>query len=579
MVNVEGKNLLLVEDEELVAFSKTDLLTKLGYKVLLAESGERAVELASSEPAIDLILMDIDLGYGIDGAETARRILRERNIPIVFHSVHADSVNLEKVRGIPHFGYVMKSSCDLMLETSIERALVLFQTGEKYRSLYLTCPDPIIISGIDGRVFDLNDCFSKTFGYTRQELVDKNIEGVFLPDEPGLRTSRVSQLLRQGSVENIELPIRAKNGNILTCLVSARIVNAEDDPQILTILRDITKRKKTEEALRLSEEKYRVIFNNEIYAICIFDLETLRLLDVNDAYLRLYGYSREELLGGMTIHDITVEHEESETATAKAKTEGTTYIPLRYHRKKDGTLFPVEIVGGPYEWNGRRVMFALAHDITDRVRSGHEISTLLDEKNLLLDEVHHRVKNNMNTVISLLSLQESTMKDSAAASALKEAQNRIRSMGLLYEKLYQTGSIQEICLRDYLPALVEEIIRILATKTKIKTRITVDDSKLDIKILSGLGIIVNELITNAVKYAFLGREEGLIYVTASRSGDRLLVSIGDDGSGIPASVNLENSAGLGFKIIQALINQYAGTIRIERSGGTRFDLLLKIQES
>jgi diguanylate cyclase (GGDEF)-like protein/PAS domain S-box-containing protein len=118
--------------------------------------------------------------------------------------------------------------------------------------------------------------------------------------------------------------------------------------------------------LRESEEKYSIVFNNEIYAICIFDLETLKLLEVNKAYERLYGYSREELLSGMDIHDITAEHQDSDAATVQATREGTTFIPLRYHRRKDGTIFPIEIVGGPYVWRGRKVMFALAHDITKR---------------------------------------------------------------------------------------------------------------------------------------------------------------------------------------------------------------------
>lgn len=118
--------------------------------------------------------------------------------------------------------------------------------------------------------------------------------------------------------------------------------------------------------LREGEEKYRIIFNNEIYAIFIFDLETLKLIDVNQAYCHLYGYSRQELLSGMTTHDITADAEVSAVAINQAINEGTTFTPLNYHRKKDGTVFPVEIVGGPYTWKNQKVMFALAHDITYR---------------------------------------------------------------------------------------------------------------------------------------------------------------------------------------------------------------------
>ena len=128
--------------------------------------------------------------------------------------------------------------------------------------------------------------------------------------------------------------------------------------------------------LKESEEKYSIIFNNEVYAICIFDLETLQLLDVNKAYEQVYGYSREELLSGMTIHDITAEHQASDEAMVKAVNAGTTFIPLGYHRRKDGGIFPVEIVGGPYVWRNRKVMFTLAHDITDRKKDEQEIRKL-----------------------------------------------------------------------------------------------------------------------------------------------------------------------------------------------------------
>ena len=138
---------------------------------------------------------------------------------------------------------------------------------------------------------------------------------------------------------------------------------------------DVTDEHRALEELSDNEAKYRVLFHNELYAVCIFDLDTLQLLDANETYTRVYGYSHEELVSGMTVHDITAEREVSDKATAQAAREGTIHIPVRYHRRKDGTVFPVEIVGGPYEWRGRRVMFALARDITDRQRMQAEIES------------------------------------------------------------------------------------------------------------------------------------------------------------------------------------------------------------
>lgn len=125
-------------------------------------------------------------------------------------------------------------------------------------------------------------------------------------------------------------------------------------------------RKRTEEALRESEEKYRILFSNELVAISLFEAQGLQLLDVNPAFERMYGYSRAELLGGMTVRDISAEPAQSRASVQQALTGGTMFVPLRYHRKKDGTVFPVELVSGPFRWKDRTVFFAWIQDITER---------------------------------------------------------------------------------------------------------------------------------------------------------------------------------------------------------------------
>lgn len=125
--------------------------------------------------------------------------------------------------------------------------------------------------------------------------------------------------------------------------------------------------------LRDSEEKYRTIFKNDIYAISLFDVETLKYLDVNDTFCSLYGYSKEELFTNTTMDQITTQPEKTKAGIEESITRGSIFVPLRYHKKKDGTIFPVEIVGGPFTWKGKMVMFSLAHDISDRIKADEKL--------------------------------------------------------------------------------------------------------------------------------------------------------------------------------------------------------------
>jgi PAS domain S-box-containing protein len=178
------------------------------------------------------------------------------------------------------------------------------------------------------------------------------------------------------------------------CLLHRFKIGRNDQGQPLSMsgsVADITRRKQVEQALRESEEKYRVLFQNELFAICIFDLVDFHFLDVNDAFVRLYGYSKQELVPGMTILDITAEKQDSVDKTRQSEAEGTIFIPLHYHRKKDGTLVPVEIVGGPYIWRGERVMFGLIHDISPRLQA----EQALRESEATLNSFFNGIQQNM----------------------------------------------------------------------------------------------------------------------------------------------------------------------------------------
>jgi PAS domain S-box-containing protein len=214
-------------------------------------------------------------------------------------------------------------------------------------------------------------------------------------------------------------------------------------------------------------------------------------------------------------------------------------------------------------------------DIDEQKRAGERIKGLLSEKELLLKEVHHRIKNNMNTISSLLSIQAGTVTDPGAIAALEDAGRRIQSMSVLYDKLYRSISFTELSFAEYVSSLVDEVVANFPNCRSVMVRKNLEDFLLDAKRLQTLGIVVNELLTNTMKYAFKGRAHGLVTVAAAAAGDSVVISIQDDGIGMPESVSFENSTGFGLQLVNALAQQLGGTIHIERGNGTKIVLEFK----
>jgi two-component sensor histidine kinase len=223
--------------------------------------------------------------------------------------------------------------------------------------------------------------------------------------------------------------------------------------------------------------------------------------------------------------------------------------------------------------SGVLLVFAeIAASAIKRKEAEARIESLLREKEALLHEVHHRVKNNMGTMVSILSLQSRACGEGPAREALLDAMGRLQSMGTLYDKLYRSEELREMSLRDYLPALVEEIVAQYPNAAQVELRTEIEDFPLGVKPLSTLGILVNELVSNAMKYAFPGGRRGAIRVSARAKERRVLVLVEDDGIGMPAGVGLESSTGFGLGLVAILAEQLGGSIALSRRRGASFRL-------
>ncbi|MGZ7120109.1 MAG: histidine kinase dimerization/phosphoacceptor domain -containing protein [Methanobacterium sp.] len=218
----------------------------------------------------------------------------------------------------------------------------------------------------------------------------------------------------------------------------------------------------------------------------------------------------------------------------------------------------------------------IARNITERKIMEDKIKKSLEEREMLIKETHHRVKNNLMVISSLLSLQARYIKDQETQEIFKDSQNRARSMAIIHEKLYQTTDLKKIDFGEYIQKLSLELFRTYSDKSKdIDLDLDVEDHQLDVNTSIPLGLIVNELISNSIKHAFLNGGSGQIRVKFLKEGSKYIFEVSDNGIGLPDEFNLEEVDTLGLSLVVSLVDQIRGELEYDGHDGTRFTIIFK----
>ncbi len=324
-----------------------------------------------------------------------------------------------------------------------------------------------------------------------------------------------------------------------------------------------------EEDMRRSEEKYRGLFVWNKAPTLIIDGETGRIVDSNPAAASFYGYPRDRLLD-MNIYDInTLSRADIAAEMAAAEEERRNHFHFR-HRLADGEIRDVEVYSSPVEWEGERRLYSSVIDVTERRLAEERVARSLAEKEVLLREVHHRVKNNLQIMASLLSLQSLYVRDEADAELFRSSQDRILSMAAIHELLYQREDLAAVDLGEYLASLVGNLSE-TAERAGIEIIVRAEAAAVTPEKALPLGLIVNELITNSVKYAFPrpadGPEAPAVFVTLTRDGLSLELEVRDNGIGLPPGVDPAAAQSLGFSLVRSLSAQLGGSVAFTRSDG------------
>jgi PAS domain S-box-containing protein len=356
--------------------------------------------------------------------------------------------------------------------------------------------------------------------------------------------------------------------------------SASGQPRYCYVAEDITESARSQE----TTERFRAILEATTDMVGMAD-KFGRLFYINGAGRDLLGLAPDEPIGNLRLPDVhapwasdLVALEGLPVAMIEGAWQGETAVLSR----NGGEVPASELILAHKSPSGSvEFLSTIIRDMSEQKEAESRVKASLEEKEVLLKEIHHRVKNNLQIVSSLLQLQASYIKDPDALNIFEESRDRIKSMALIHEQLYQSNDLAQIDFPEYLRSLLNMVLSAHRTKqTHVETRLHVDPVSLDLDTAIPVGLITNELVTNSLKYAFAGRNVGEIGVrlTKSESGDYLLM-VSDNGVGLPPKFNFDKATSLGLRLVRILTKQMRARLEISNGIGTEFRVYFKSQSN
>lgn len=441
-------------------------------------------------------------------------------------------------------------------------------------------PEAIYALAHDGIVLHWNRGAQELFGYTAAEAVGRKIAELIVPDHLCEEEERTLARARTGPIA-LRTVRRTQDGRRVPVDVSLRSILDPAGGVRALVVREKDIRGLTQ--AQASEAKFRGLLEAAPDAMVIVDA-TGRIALVNEQLVKLFGYGQGDLLGRPIevlvpdrLRGVHTAHRKEYVAEPRTRPMGAG-LEL-YGRRKDGSEFPVEISLAPMNTEAGLLVTAAIRDITDRRRVETKLRASLEEKEVLLKEIHHRVKNNLQIVSSMLNLQLDQLTDSTALERFKESQSRVRSIALFHEKLYQSKDLARVDVGAYLQSLATALLATYGVNPDaITLSITAEDVPLSVDEAISCGLIVNELVSNSLKHAFAARRGGHIRIELRATESQVKLLVADDGVGIPEGLNFREPSTLGLKLVCIFTEQLSGTIELDRSAGTCFAIRFRRAE-
>ena len=646
MTNKDQKTILLVEDEPVTSIVEKNILEKHGYNVITADTGGKAIETVEATPSIDLILMDINLGSGMDGATAAEKILKTHDLPLIFLSSHTEREVIEKIEKITSYGYIVKTSGNTVLIASIKMAFRLFEAQmknkeqaqmlrESERNLSMTLKsigDAVIATDTEGRIVRMNTVAEQLTGWNMGEALGRPLDEVFHIINQHTRQrveNPVAKVLQTGKTHGLanDTVLVSRQGTEYVIADSVAAIVDDKTGQtvgVVLVFRDVTEDHVVREALRESEERYRVLFEGSATGILMANVENKQFDYANPSICRMLGYTKEELtrLGIADIHPKdALEHVVAEfEAQMRGEKILASALPCL---RKDGTVFYADIISAALVSSGKSWGVGFFDDITERKQAEEKLkdvrkklvqSDKLAAVGLMAAGVAHEINNPLAVIMSSIQMLLERIKKEGAANIdsniytkaldmTERATNRCRKIvaGLLVFSAPARFQLDPIDIRE----VVEESLDVLKDQIKAHKVKIIRDFASHLPLLKAdkykLGGVFSNLITNACDAM---PEGGQLKITTRLSQPRtealreavdearktVEIEFSDTGEGISeenmirifdpffTTKDTNKGTGLGLSICYGIIKEHGGFIDVksEKGKGTTFIVTLPV---
>lgn len=448
----------------------------------------------------------------------------------------------------------------------------------KFKTLFDTNFDAILLLDKENLI-DLNSSALELFKSTKEDLLTWRIKDFFPEKQPDGTDSNENGRKRiqkafQGEDQFFEWQFKRSDGTLFDAEVSLIHMQLEGQMLVQAIIRDITDRKETERLMQKNMVLFSQLFQNSPAAVVMID-DSEKVINVNSSFERIFGYELSELKGKNIDNFIVPEDEMENAKKINERSLGGDSFQVETTRvDKDGKEIPVLLGTVPVEFENETIAtFGIFVDITDRIKAENQLRHSLKEKEVLLKEIHHRVKNNLAVITGLLELQMENTGDKKAYQKLRDSQARIYSMAEVHEQLYQQEVFSSIQMDDYIREFADRIDSTFQIRSAdIELKLDIEPVKLSINQAVPCGLLLNELLTNSYKHAFTDQDKGIISISLYKSNQKVELIVADNGKGIPEDLQKGTTDSLGMDLIQTLTKQLQGDLQIKNKEGAHFRL-------